>query len=270
MCIDIEPDRRMISRHSADPLLGFEKLMTLLPGLRDRIAAVMGAAPSLTWLLRMDPQIADGYGSPTALADRYEREIAELMACGDELGVHPHAWRWKGFWVNDHADWAWVNHTADVALDAFAQVYGRPALAFKYGGNYMSGPLARHLDDAGVAIDVTIDPGRRAVRSLVPSEPATGFIPDTRTAPAFAYRPSRDDYLIPDDSRASGLVFLPHSVGVTLSLRPIVGSSTAGSAAGGCRAPTHTVSSATAACTRSTTPSPPSSSTPARSTCARS
>jgi glycosyltransferase involved in cell wall biosynthesis len=221
LCIDIEPDRRMVSRGGVEPLLGFEKLMTLLPGLRDRVAAVTGVAPLFTWFLRMDPQIADAYGSPIALADHYERELVELMAAGDEVAVHPHAWRWKGYWVNDHADWAWVNHSADVALDAFAQVYGRPATAFRYGANYMSGPLARHLDDVGVAVDITIDPGRRATRSLVPSEPATGFIPDTRTAPAFAYRPLRDDYLVPDDSRTSGLVFLPHSVGVSLSLRPI-------------------------------------------------
>jgi glycosyltransferase involved in cell wall biosynthesis len=221
LCIDIEPDRRMLSRRGAEPLLGFEKLMTLLPGLRDRIAAATGVAPLFTWFLRMDPQIADVYGSPTALAEHYERELAELMAAGDEMAVHAHAWRWTGYWVNDHADWAWVNHSADIALDAFAQAYGSPATAFRYGVNYMSGPLARHLDDVGVAVDITIDPGRRATRSLVPSEPATGFIPDTRTAPAFAYRPSRDDYLAPDFSRTSGLVFLPHSIGVSLSLRPI-------------------------------------------------
>ena len=221
VCIDVEPDRRMVSRHGAEPLQGFEKLMTLLPGLRDRIATVTGAVPSFTWFLRMDAQIADAYGSPTALAERYQHQLAELTALGDELAVHAHAWRWKGYWVNEHADWGWVNHCADIALDAFVQAYGRPTTAFRYGANYMAGPLARHLDDVGIAVDITIDPGRRAIRSLVPSEPSTGFIPDTRTAPGYAYRPSRNDYLVPDYSRTSGLVFLPHSTGVSLSLRPI-------------------------------------------------
>jgi hypothetical protein len=55
LCIDIEPDRRMVARRRAEPLLGLEKLMTLLPGLRDRVAALTGVAPSFTWVLRMDP-----------------------------------------------------------------------------------------------------------------------------------------------------------------------------------------------------------------------
>jgi len=34
------------------------------------------------------------WGSPSYPAAFYERELEELTDAGDELGLHPHNWRW--------------------------------------------------------------------------------------------------------------------------------------------------------------------------------
>ena len=123
--IDIEPDKRVLSRRP-EPLLGFEKLLTLMPSLRDQLATIVDGPVNLTWYLRMDPQIVDAYGASTGLAEMYGRELAELQSAGDEIGLHIHCWRWKGQWIEDNADTGWLEHCADVALAGYREAFGRP------------------------------------------------------------------------------------------------------------------------------------------------
>jgi glycosyltransferase involved in cell wall biosynthesis len=217
MCIDVEPDRRVIARHRPDPLLGFEKLLTLVPDLRDRLADIVGGPVHFTWFMRMDPQIADAYGSATALAETYERELAELQRAGDEIGLHPHNWRWRGQWIGDHADAGWVEHCVDVALRSYREAFDRPCLAYRHGDRFMSNALSRQLDRAGIVADLGVEPGLAATRKLAPTEETTGWLPDTRTVPTHAYRPSPDDFRTPDPQRTSGLILVPMTPGVALS-----------------------------------------------------
>jgi len=219
--VDVEPDRRIVSRRRPEPLLGLEKLFTLMPPLRDQIASIVGGPVNLTWYLRMDPQIVDVYGSSTALVEMYGREFAELQAAGDEIGLHIHCWRWKGQWIEDNADVDWLEHCADVSLRGYLEAFGQPCPANNNGDHFMSNRLSRQLDDAGLVADLTIEPGLRAQRTMVPSEVATGWLPDTRTVPTSAYRPARSDFRTPDPSRTDGMVILPLTPGVSLSLIPV-------------------------------------------------
>ena len=219
--VHVEPDRRVVTRRGSEPLLGFEKLLTLMPPLRDQLASIVGGPVNLTWYQRMDPQIVEAYGSSTALVEMYGRELAELQSSGDEIGLHIHCWRWKGQWIEDNADAGWLEHCADVSLRGYLEAFGRACEANNNGDRFMSNRLCRQLDDAGVVVDLSIEPGLRAQRTIVPSEVATGWLPDCRTAPTFAYRPARNDFRTPDPSRTDGLVMLPLTPGVSLSLIPV-------------------------------------------------
>jgi glycosyltransferase involved in cell wall biosynthesis len=220
LAVDIEPDRRVVTRRP-EPLLGFEKLLTLMAPLRDQLAAVVGAPVNLTWLLRMDPQIVEAYGSSTALAEMYGRELTELETAGDEIGLHIHCWRWQGHWIEDSADIGWLEHCTDVALRGYVDAFDRQCRASSNGDRIMWNRLYRQLDDAGVVADITIEPGLGAVRRQVGSEVATGWLPDVRTAPTHAYRPARRDFRLPDPTRTEGLVMLPQVPGVSISLVPV-------------------------------------------------
>jgi glycosyltransferase involved in cell wall biosynthesis len=223
LCFDIEPDARAPEGRKPGPREGFEKLFPLVTAMRDRLASASGQSTAFTWCLRIDPQIAEIYGSSTWLADRYERELTELGGAGDEFGLHPHSWRWQGRWVSDAADPDWVSHCIDVGLDGYRKTFGQPCRVHKHGDNFMSTAVARQLDEAGVAVDLSIVPGMPAARSLSPMEETTGWLPDTRTVPSHVYRPARDDFRLPDRTRREGLVMMPETAGVTLALHPVDG-----------------------------------------------
>lgn len=221
LVFDIEPDPRVPPDRRPEPCLGFEKLVGMVPAMRHRLSSVAGAPATFTWCLRIDPQVGLVYGSPTWLAEHYERELAEFRAAGDEFGLHPHSWRWQGRWVSDEADPEWVGHCIDVGLEGYRHAFGQPCRVHKHGDRFMSTAVARQLDDARVAVDLSIEPGLPATRGLSPAEETTGWLPDTTSVPSRVYRPSRDDFRVPDPTRRDGLVMMPLSSGLSFARRPV-------------------------------------------------
>jgi len=218
LCFDIEPDRRALDGHIPEPRLGFEKLVGNLPAMRDRLSSRSGVPARFTWGLRIDPQIARVYGSATWLAELYERELNTFQAAGDEIGLHPHSWRWQGLWVSDEADPDWVAHCIAVGLDGYRDVFGHPCPVHKHGDAFMSTAVARQIEDAGVGVDLSLEPGFPARHGLSPTEESTGWLPDTTTVPTRAYRPARDDFRVSDPSRRDGLVMVPLSMGLSFAM----------------------------------------------------
>jgi hypothetical protein len=210
ICIDVEPDPREVDRDRPEPPAGFEALLDRERVLRERLSEAAGAPARFAWFVRMDPQIELVYGSAAWLFDAYRAAFDALAGRGDEIGVHPHSWRWQGGrWVSDQADAAWVAHCMEVALGAYRKALGRPCVAYRHGDGFMSDALARGLEAAGVAVDLTVEPGRPAMRGLAAGEATTGWLPDTRTAPARAYHPSPGDFRVPDPARTDGLLIVP-------------------------------------------------------------
>lgn len=215
LCIDIEPDRRVTERGDRQRPPGGDLLFPLVPRLRDHLAARSGGDAHLTWCLRMDPQIRDTYGSADWLAMAYERELEAQQRAGDELGLHAHSWRWRdGGWVSDQADEAWVAHCVDVGLETFRSTFGRDTQVYRHGDGYMSNAIARQIDDAGVRVDHTLEPGSVARPGIKASEASTGMLPDTRAVPHHAYRPSHADFRVADTGKQSGTLFLPLTAGM--------------------------------------------------------
>src|SRR5512137_482975 len=98
-CIDIEPDPRDV-RSSSD-WHGFEATFEYFQALRSRLSAATGIPARYAWFLRMDPQVAVAYGSPDWAVRRYAPQFDALRLAGDEMGLHPHAWRW----VDERSTW---------------------------------------------------------------------------------------------------------------------------------------------------------------------
>ncbi len=219
LCIDIEPDPREPERDPAEPWAGFEKLMHSVERIRGSFEAVTSRPAHFTWFLRMDPQVAEIWGTAALAAETYTRELAELVGAGDELGVHPHSWRWDsstGHWISDQGDEHWVAHCAHMALDAYEETFGRPCAAYRHGDRAMTTHLACTIADAGVQVDLTVEPGLLGTPKLNPDERATGWIMSTVTAPAHPYWPSRGDFRIPDPVRSEGLLMIPLTRGLDI------------------------------------------------------
>jgi hypothetical protein len=211
LCIDVEPERI----HEGTPRrpAGFEQLVHMSPLIRGALSTMTGAPAGLVWCIRMDPNIAQVYGEADWFATTYREVFDAFVQEGDELGVHPHNWRWDGQWIADHDDDAWVAHCADVGLETFGQAFGTACRVYRHGDGYMSDLLLSQIERAGVTVDLTLEPGRRALPGLHEQEPSRGWIPDTTGVPVHAYRPARGDFRVADSSRDDAPLFLPLTPG---------------------------------------------------------
>jgi hypothetical protein len=216
VCIDVEPDRRDPDRSDPSPWSGFEALHPWLERRRPRLAALTGSPARFSWYFRMDPQVAETYGSPTWAVTRYRRQVDEVRGQGDELGVHPHPFRWDseaGSWIVDHGSQPWIDHCVRTALAAFREALGSTCRVFRFGDHWMNDATEGLLEELGVRFDLTLEPGTRGMPGLVFAERRTGSIPDLTDAPRHPYRPSRHDFRTPDPSRTEGLWMIPVTTG---------------------------------------------------------
>jgi hypothetical protein len=210
LCVDVEPDLRVFDRGDARPWKGFERFVERAASLRDRLSRNTGSPAALTWFLRMDPQVAETWGSPAWVAETYADALAELVACGDELGLHTHTWRWDGeteAWIADYQDQVWAEHCLSMGLGAFESAFDRPCLAHRGGDHFLCGSMLSRLEAAAVKVDLTIEPGWPPV-GPPGGEPALGTLPDYRSVPRRPFRSSPARFPAPDAGR-EGPVLIP-------------------------------------------------------------
>ena len=188
LCIDVEPDERCPS-WPLERWPGFDALLQQVPRLRDRLEQATGRPVGLGWFLRMDPQIELAHGDAGWVAHHHRRDLESLLASGDELGLHPHSWRWVGErWVSDQADPGWVAHCALTSFDAYESAFGHRCRAYRYGDRFRSDDLTRLVVDRGIEVDLTPEPGMPASPGLGPGEATTGVIPATAATARSAHR----------------------------------------------------------------------------------
>jgi hypothetical protein len=215
VCMDVEPDLRVLEPGGAGPWAAFEELLPLVEALRARLAKSTGAPASFSWFLRMDPQITEAWGSPGWAAEHYTTELADLEAHGDELGLHTHSWRWHaepGTWVRDQ-DPDWEEHCLDLGLKTFETAFGRPCPAHRGGDRILTDRMLRRLGAGRVAVDLTVEPNTPPHGALEPGEIATGLSPDYRGVPLTPYRSNPDAFPAEDPASRADPLLIPLTSG---------------------------------------------------------
>lgn len=222
LAIDVEPDVRQVNRTAPEPWVGYEQSQRYLRDLRARIAALTGAAVHFSWFLRLDPQVAQSYGRATWVVDRYRAHIEEIQAQGDEIGVHPHPYRWlddQGAWLNDLGNQAWVEHCVRTSLEAFAEALRRPCRSMRFGDRWLNTDTVNLAERLGIRHDLTAEPGAPALPAPMPGEPASGPLPDYHRIPRVPWMPCATDFRRP--ARARGIRLIPLTSGhLRLGLHP--------------------------------------------------
>ena len=213
-CIDIEPDLRDVRSNS--DWCGFETTFEYFQALRPRLEAASGISARYAWFLRMDPQVAIAYGSPDWAARRYAQQIDALRDAGDEIGLHPHAWRWvdgRSSWVADHANQEWVEACVRMSFETYAQVFGVGCRAFRFGDHWMNDATLALVESLGAVVDLTLEPGQLPTYSI--PQASTGTFPDYTHVPQRAYRPSASDFRRPGHRGERRIWMVPLSAGST-------------------------------------------------------
>jgi hypothetical protein len=197
LCVDVEPDPRLVSRAAPPPWVGYEGTQRYLADLRPRLEARTGVPAHYAWFLRMDPQVAEAYGSATWLVDRYRGHLEEVQRRGDELGLHPHFYRWlprEQAWLHDFGSPDWVAHTLGTSMEAFVQSLGRGCASLRCGDRWLDTAVVNLAERLGIRFDLTLEPGAPARPTPRAGELASGPVPDYARVPRAPYTPSRADY----------------------------------------------------------------------------
>ena len=213
--IDVEPDGVFIDPKQRVAWHGFEHSETTIERWREDIERATGRKAHFTWLLRMDPQVGQVYGSLQWAVGNYPRRLERIARQGDEIGLHVHPYRWSsrgGQWVADYGNQDWVENCVRLGFQAFAEALGRTPRSFSMGNSWLNQPTVRALEKLGVDYDLSLLPGSRPtpIRELLGSlGPATGSRPDCSHLPPHPFRPAADNFTVADPARNEGLWLIP-------------------------------------------------------------
>ena len=192
--------------------------------LRPRLAEASAEDVRFLWFVRCDPQIETAFGSADDLLRLRAELFDRLAGQGDQIGVHPHSWRWDddaGTWVSDFGDPAWIEHCVRMSFETYREHFGVPCRLHRFGDRWFAGELVPLLEELGARFDLTLEPGARGASVLAPGERVTGGIPDYMRAPREPYRPSPSDFLLPDPLEHSALWMIPLSAADPSSALPV-------------------------------------------------
>ena len=199
LLIDVEPDPFLVNRYDPEPWKGYEATYPYLSSLRSRYEKETGSPVHYTWCYRMDPQVAESYGSPTYAVDRYPEFIEDMARQGDEFGSHPHAYRWiedRQMWLEDLANQAWVNECVNMSLQAHKEAFGTACETFRFGNFWINTETVNILESQGIRYELTIEPGLPAYkRGTLGKGYSTGSRPDYCRVSREPYEPAKDNFL---------------------------------------------------------------------------
>ncbi len=216
LCIDVEPDGFFIDRTKPLPWKGYEGAYSYFGVLREQFARVTGSLVHFNWFCRVDQQVEEAYGSADWAFTHYSKFVEDLEKQGDEIGLHPHAYRWvpeSNHWIEDLGNQEWVNHCVEMGFSAYKKLFGRHCDSFRFGAYWMSSETINLLERMGARFDLTVEPGLNVKKRYFPNQFYSDGVPSHEGAPHYPYRPSRTDFRKPDLERKDGIWMIPLSTG---------------------------------------------------------
>jgi len=214
--VDVEPDERDVERGENPSIPGFDWLGSFLVSMRHRLADTLQTPVRYVWHVRVDPQIAEAFGSLDWILRRYEQEFAEFLDAGDEVGVHPHFYRWDDeheCWFVDDGNQVWLDEVLAGAFDGYERFFGRPCEILRMGDGFTSQATMRKAEELGTKYELTPEPDTTPERLEWFPERHTGVFPDCRGMPSDPYHPSSADWRVSDPTRTGAMTILPISTG---------------------------------------------------------
>jgi hypothetical protein len=198
---DVDPDRAALLNGASNTVLtwrgateGIPAAKTLLRGLTD----IAGREPAFTWFLRADDQVRQVHGAYAWFVEAHEPMLRSLEQSGDELGWHPHFWRYEAAadrWFQEIDDIGWQLDMLRQAHRHFAPRLPQGLHSVRMGWGYQNDRTCETLEELGIAVDASSLPGFHTVVGEQRLDRENLF--DWRDSPRVPYRPSQADYRRP-------------------------------------------------------------------------
>ena len=204
LLIDLEPDPRK-TRGSSGEWEGSHKALPHLEALRRQFQKHTHKPVLFNWFIRADPQIEKSWGRADWVVKACPEIVRTIKEHGDGCGIHPHLWRWdarRGEWFNDFNDLAWIAECLHTSIQAFRRVFDHSPELCRFGDRWLNQKTVELMHASGIRYDLTIEPGLPN-RRVFDDPYATGRLPDYREAPREPYRPSKENFLVPEFSEVN-------------------------------------------------------------------
>ena len=213
--VDVDPDWRS-GRASGQAFRGDMQWEGLVKGIPELLRMVQGLRDSggqgarFTWMLRSDEQMAAAYGDPAYVADEFGDLWESRQQAGDEIGWHPHLWRFseqERIWHQEKSDVDWVRPCLEEGFAALSRRF--QIRAAKPGWTYHDNLTMRMFSDLGLKVDLSALPGM-SYHGFVPGTDFPLGQYDWSRAPQEPYHPRGDDYQMPGDGNALPILEVPN------------------------------------------------------------
>ena len=191
-------------------LEGPELLRKALSGCRDSVVK----NPKVTWVIRVDAQVEKIYGDCGWVLEKYKDNLLNLEAGGDELGWHPHFYKYddgQKRWYQEVGDTDWQLQMLEKGFAAYQRVFPGRARSVRMGWIYHNNLTMQKLSQLGVRVEFSALPG---LRTYVKSGKRPYNIFDWYVTPGEAYFPSTVDFRRPakGEERALPILEIPNFV----------------------------------------------------------
>lgn len=213
-CFDVEPDPRLTVRGRQDSWKGYEGMYAFLSEVRRQVEFTTKAPAHFGWYFRLDPQIEDTYGRADWPLRTYSGCIEKTLQDGDEIGIHPHTYKWGeevGNWVSIHDDADYCNSCIELCFRTYEDFFGSPCRSLRMGDKWISNEAVQYAEKLGMKYDLTLEPGHESRPHVVRNEFFCGQLPSFAGVPQHPYLPWKLDFRIPDKKRKDGLWMIPLS-----------------------------------------------------------
>lgn len=209
--VSCEPDS--VTGGPAAPWRGFEASIEKLGEARRKSAESLGTPITLSWMLRADLHIEEVWGDTAWGLRTYAPQIQSLIDDGDFVGMHAHPIQ-ERLNVEDYRDTQWTLDTLGAGIDAFVAELGHPPGCVSWGRGWTSDAVVALLSERGVAVDLSVFPGRDRTVTAGGVEMLVD-VPDLSAIPRRPYYPSTSDWRIEADQPGDGTWILPFTTSDT-------------------------------------------------------
>jgi hypothetical protein len=156
----------------------------------------------VTWFVRADNQLMDVYGTAAHLLLAHEALWSRVVGAEDELGWHPHVYRWceqTRRYVPERDSARFVDQLNAAHSDLASQGYGFASV--RIGEAYHCNATMQAVEDLGLRVDSTAIPGRKRDDG--------SRVLDWSPTPNRPYHPSRADYRVAGTTDRRELLEVP-------------------------------------------------------------
>lgn len=218
---DTDPDRNYFVPDISADKLSWRGMLEGIPRAKERLSKLVDTdnnSPRFTWLLRADFQVKDYYGDYNYILAAHREYFLSLENDGDELGWHPHFWKYdrdRNSWYQNYDDINWQTKMLDDVYKSYQEVLPDRGKSVRMGWSYHNNYTMAKLNELGIEVDLSAIPGLKIEPNLKYSN-ANYF--DWEITPRNPYYPSSLDFRCPatGEENALSILEVPNYVSTSL------------------------------------------------------